>query len=202
MSDGYEKGDSRLLVQVRREADGWHLLSPAVGLWSALPHPGAVVGPGSSLGRLDALNRHFDLLLPDGAAGRLEGLPRERVVPLEFGAVLGRLIPLGEGDQQALQHESIGAVAAAAGGLAEGCRAVVAPTDGVFYRRPHPDSPPFVELGGRLVTGQAIGLVEVMKTFNQILYGGPGLPDEVEVVEIRCEDGAEIQAGQILIVVR
>jgi biotin carboxyl carrier protein len=151
---------------------------------------------------LDALNRHFELLLPDGAAGRLEELPRQHVVPLEFGAVLGRLIPLMAGDQQALQEEVIDGAGGATGDLAEGCRAVVAPTDGVFYRRPHPDAPPFVELGGRLSTGQAVGLVEVMKTFNQILYGGPGLPDEVEVVEIRCEDGEEIQAGQILVVVR
>jgi len=202
MSDGYEKGGSQLLVQLRRDEDGWQLLSPAVGLWSAHPHHGAVVGPGSSLGRLDVLNRHFDLLLPDGTAGRIGGLPRQRVVPLEFGAVLGHLVPLGEGDQQALQQEPVGGADAAAGDLPEGCRAVVAPTDGVFYRRPHPDSPPFVEIGGRLASGQAVGLVEVMKTFNQILYGGPGLPKEVEVVELRCEDGEEIQAGQILVVVR
>ena len=123
-------------------------------------------------------------------------------VALEFGASLGRLIPLMEGDQQALQREPVSAAAGAGGDLAEGCRAVVAPTDGVFYRRPHPDSPPFVSVGARLAKGQAVGLVEVMKTFNQILYGGPGLPDEVEVLEIRCEDGEEIQAGQILVVVR
>ena len=71
MSDGHKQGNSRLLVQVRREADGWQLLSPAVGFWSAHPHPGAVVGPGSPLGRPAALTRHFDLLLPDGAAWRI-----------------------------------------------------------------------------------------------------------------------------------
>ena len=47
-----------------------------------------------------------------------------------------------------------------------------------------------------------MGLVEVMKTFNQIQYGWPGLPDEAEVIEIRVEEGAEIRAGQILVVVR
>jgi biotin carboxyl carrier protein len=40
-----------------------------------------------------------------------------------------------------------------------------------------------------------------MKTFNQIVYGGPGLPEEAEVVEIRCADGAEVSAGQTLMVV-
>jgi biotin carboxyl carrier protein len=199
MSDGYEKADSGLPVQMRHVEDGWRLLSPAVGLWSAHPHEGAVVGPGSSLGRLDVLNRHFELLLPDGAAGRLEGVPRQRVVALEFGSPLGRLIPLEEVDRKPSPQET---ATGTGEHLAEGCRAVVAPTDGVFYRRPDPDSPPFVNVGARLAKGQAVGLVEVMKTFNQIVYGGPGLPDEVEVVEIRCEDGTEIQAGQILVVVR
>jgi hypothetical protein len=41
-----------------------------------------------------------------------------------------------------------------------------------------------------------------MKTFNQILYDGPGCPEEAEVVEVRCEDAQEVSAGQILVVVR
>ncbi len=44
-----------------------------------------------------------------------------------------------------------------------------------------------------------------MKTFNPILYGGPDLPDlpdQAEVVEVRAEDGREIRAGEILLVVR
>ena len=41
-----------------------------------------------------------------------------------------------------------------------------------------------------------------MKTFNQILYDGPGVPDEAEVVEVRASDAQEVAAGQVLIVVR
>ena len=81
-------------------------------------------------------------------------------------------------------------------------KAVTAPTDGVFYRRPAPDAAPFVEPGGRVEAGQPVGLVEVMKTFNQILYGGPGFPDSAEVLEIRAEEGAEIRSGDVLVVVR
>ncbi|ANM32047.1 hypothetical protein ABI59_03000 [Acidobacteria bacterium Mor1] len=77
-----------------------------------------------------------------------------------------------------------------------------APTDGVFYRRPSPDAPAFVEAGQRVRGGQPVGLVEVMKTFNQVRYGGDDLPDEAEVVEIRADDGQEVQAGQVLIVVK
>ena len=38
--------------------------------------------------------------------------------------------------------------------------------------------------------------------FNQIIYGGPDLPDEGEVLEFRREDGEEIVAGDVLLVVR
>jgi acetyl-CoA carboxylase biotin carboxyl carrier protein len=92
--------------------------------------------------------------------------------------------------------------AASRSDLPEGARAIVSPTDGFFYRRPSPDAEPFVEIGARIRPGQPLGLVEVMKTFNQILYGGPGLPDEAEILEFRAGDGAEVHAGQVLIVVR
>ena len=54
----------------------------------------------------------------------------------------------------------------------------------------------------RVRRGDAVGLVEVMKTFNQILYQGPGFPDQAEVVEVRLQDAEEVRAGQVLVVVR
>src|SRR6185295_19175805 len=86
--------------------------------------------------------------------------------------------------------------------LPPGALACPAPTDGVFYRRPAAGVPPFVEVGSRIRSGAPVGLVEVMKTFHQIVYGGPGLPAEVEVLEIRAEDGEEVRARQPLVVVR
>ena len=59
-----------------------------------------------------------------------------------------------------------------------------------------------VEVGSRVQAGDPLGLVEVMKTFNQILYGGPGFPEDAEVVEVRAGDAEEVRAGQILMVVR
>ncbi len=43
-----------------------------------------------------------------------------------------------------------------------------------------------------------LGLVEIMKCFNQITYGGAGLPDRGQVAEILAEDTAEVQFGQVL----
>ena len=45
---------------------------------------------------------------------------------------------------------------------------VVSPLPGVFYRRPAPDKPPFVETGDRIETGQTVGIVEIMKQFTEI----------------------------------
>ena len=47
-----------------------------------------------------------------------------------------------------------------------------------------------------------MALVEVMKCFSAITYGGAGLPSRAEVVEVRADDSAEIQSEQILFVVK
>ena len=86
--------------------------------------------------------------------------------------------------------------------LPPGTRAIVSPTDGVFYRKSAPDAPFFVEIGQKIRVGHAVGLVEVMKTFNQILYEGPGFPEEAEVVEVRANDAQEVSAGEVLVVIR
>ena len=57
-------------------------------------------------------------------------------------------------------------------------------------------------MGAKLAAGQTVGLIEVMKTFNPILYGGGTLPDPAEVVEVLAGDGEEVRAGQTLVVVR
>ena len=128
-------------------------------------------------------------------------LPRDRVVSVAYGTLLFALAPLTS--EELSPAEAADRTRHPQGAdLPVGARAVVAPTDGVFYRRAAPGAPAFVELGQTVRTGQALGLVEVMKTFNQVLYGGPDLPDVATVVEIRAEDGQEIRAGQVLLLVR
>lgn len=190
----------RILV-ARNTGDGIiEVLSPGVGWWHDPPHAGAVVGPGSRVGSLRIQNRDVALHLPEGCSGRIDGaVPHDRVVAVQYGEVLFRLRGL---DVSLGSAEPVSSRAAVEDGLPEGCTAIKAPTDGVFYGRPAPDAPPFVAVGDRVHRGQAIGLVEVMKTFNQIPYDGPGLPDEAEVVEVRADDGQEIRAGAVLVVVR
>ena len=45
---------------------------------------------------------------------------------------------------------------------------ILSPLPGTFYRKPAPDQPPFVDVGDEVVEGDVIGLVEVMKVFNEV----------------------------------
>ena len=185
---------------LRARVEEGRVLAPAVGLWSAHPGAGALLAPGSPVGTLTQGNRTRTLALPAGASGRIvSALPRDRVVPVGYGTLLFELAPLtadavAAGEEPSRSH--------AVEGVPAGARAVPSPTDGVFYRRSRPGAPAFVEPGQTVRAGQPIGLVEVMKTFNQVLYGGADLPDTATVLEIRAEDGTEIRAGQVLLLVR
>jgi acetyl-CoA carboxylase biotin carboxyl carrier protein len=74
---------------------------------------------------------------------------------------------------------------------------IVAPMVGVFYRSQSPDDPPFVEIGDHVEAGQTIGLVEAMKTFNEIASEAEGT-----IVEITAKNGDLIETGGTLMVLR
>ena len=65
---------------------------------------------------------------------------------------------------------------------------------GVFYRRPAPDKPVYVEDGAPISAGQTIALIEVMKTFNAVKADAEGA-----AAEFLVEDGDEVDVGQDLV---
>lgn len=73
---------------------------------------------------------------------------------------------------------------------------LLSPLPGTFYRRPSPEAQPFVELGQTIAAGTVVGLVEVMKTFNEVQAETGG-----KIVEIGVENEDAVEAGQVLIVV-
>ncbi len=73
---------------------------------------------------------------------------------------------------------------------------VVTPIPGVFYRRPDPDSPPFVEEGGEVEAGATIGLVEIMKNFQPVEAEAAG-----RVVEFLVQEEDAVTAGQPVAVI-
>jgi len=195
-------GGNVLVADFAREPDGAiRILSPAVGWWIDPPQSGALLGPGSALGRLECLGRRFLLVVPPGAAGwAATEVGARRIVPVEFGETLVRLTPLGEGALDLGDEAAVGRPGGAK--LPAGTRAVVAPSDGVFYGAPSPGAEPYVRVGSRVSLGQTVGMVEVMKTFHQLTYGGPGFPESAEVVEIRAREGGEVRAGEVIFLLR
>lgn len=183
------------VLVARLASAGATVRAPMVGLWFDAPASGSVVTPGSRVGTLVQLGRRFELIVPEGVAGRvaMEGRPHDGT-PLEYGQTLFGLTPM-----TSLSDSKIPAAGEAPAASSGGILVVSSPTDGVFYRAPALDAKPYVNAGDRVTTGQPVGLIEVMKTFNPIAYGGAGLPDEAEVVDIVAADGQEVRAGQALV---
>jgi acetyl-CoA carboxylase biotin carboxyl carrier protein len=174
--------------------------SPAVGHFSSAPRVGEVVVGGSQVGCLTSLGRRIDLVVPRGVTGRVaEVKPANRSDPVDYGHELIRLLPV-----EASTGSDPSAVSPDGGSedLPEGTLAVCSSIHGMFYRRPRPDDLAYVEIGQVVEEGTTLGLVEVMKCFSAIVYGGPDLPSRAEIVEVRVDDGAEVEADQILFVVR
>ncbi len=64
---------------------------------------------------------------------------------------------------------------------------------GTFYAAPAPGEPPFVRVGDRVQAGQTLGIVEAMKTMNEV-----EAPVSGEIMEILVENGQPIEFGQVL----
>jgi acetyl-CoA carboxylase biotin carboxyl carrier protein len=91
-------------------------------------------------------------------------------------------------------RDKAGAVPAEAGEEDDGLRQVTAPLTGVFYLSPSPGAAPYIRVGGEVLAGQVIGLLEAMKLFNEIKSDVTGV-----VRRIVAESGALVKTHQVLI---
>jgi acetyl-CoA carboxylase biotin carboxyl carrier protein len=66
-------------------------------------------------------------------------------------------------------------------------------TVGTYYAQPKPGERPYVKLGDRVTPDTVVGLVEVMKTYNELQAGCSGI-----LVEILVEDSQSVEFGQVL----
>ncbi len=170
------------------------LCAPTVGWFEYAVQVGDALRPGRLIGTLRVLNRKIGVAAPPGVRGVVVDGPRPGRIGAEYGQTL---LTMGE------PHSGAQAEAEAVdGGGAVGHHLILAPIDGIFYCRPSPDAPAFVSVGDRVSEGTTLGLVEVMKTFNPVRYGGIGAPPSGIVEEVRVLDQAEVSAGQVLFVVR
>ena len=196
-------GERTLIARVRAdEKDPATLIvaSPVVAMADGAPRAGAFLNPFDRVISLKVLQQRYTLRLPRDVQGRIvEAFIPNAYTPIAYNQPLARLDPrvAQAGDPAA------GGAGAGSGGTAgevgsAGLIRITAPSEGIFYRRGAPDAPAYVEVGAQVGTGTVLGLVEVMKCFNQITYGGPGFPERGEIVKILAEDVAEVQFGQEL----
>jgi acetyl-CoA carboxylase biotin carboxyl carrier protein len=192
----------RVLTDTVQDGDGQpqvELRAPMVGLFAGTPQPGTFLRSGSTAGRLQVLHRRYNLVVPDGVMGHVAAvLHHDAVVPVTWGAPLFRLTAAA--DHLTLEPVSAAADEVAETGLADsGVFQVRASTMGTFYRKPEPAAPNYASEGDRVLPGATLGLIEVMKVFNQVVYEGDC---PAEIVKVLGEDGEEVQDGQALFLVR
>jgi biotin carboxyl carrier protein len=70
---------------------------------------------------------------------------------------------------------------------------IVSPLPGTFYRKPAPDKPNYKNDGEAVATGDVIGLIEVMKSFNEVKCDMGG-----KIVRFIAENEEPVMAGQPL----
>lgn len=77
--------------------------------------------------------------------------------------------------------------------MSEDLKSVFAPMSGVFYCRPAPGQPPFVEVGTKVKKGHTLCLLETMKLFTKVTA-----PSDGTVAEILVKDEETIEKNQII----
>lgn len=70
---------------------------------------------------------------------------------------------------------------------------IVSPLPGTFYRSPAPDKPPYKSEGDAVAVGDVIGLIEVMKSFNEVHADAAGT-----LARFLVENEEPVMAGQPL----
>lgn len=169
------------------------LLAPGVGEARDLLSVGDVVVGGREIASLEVLGARERLLVPEGTSGRVVErlLPGKARVPVGFGTPLVRIDPRSE--------TSVASVDDASAASRSATLVFRSPMSGRFYARAAPTKPPLVSVGDVLETGHGVCLLEVMKTFNRVSFGGEGLPARARVVRIVPSDGDDVARGAVLL---
>ncbi len=188
-------------VIAQQQDSHYHILSPAVGLFSLHHDNSDFLSKGSYIGKLKILATYYDLFLPDHVYGQIKvESEQDKNKYVEYKQLLFSLNISSEyastdsgteiADSKTDAYEQ-----------SENSFILTAITSGVFYSRPSSDSPPYVEEGQTIEKGRVIGLIEIMKTFNQIVFQGTDTTSNGVIKKILVEDSQEVKWDQPLFVI-
>lgn len=190
MSSGY------VLRVGHRDGADYELAAPTVGIFTPSVTEGELVSPGQAVGAVEVLGVRHSVRVPADLAGRvtsMAGHGRARV-PVQYGDTI---ITVSSDADLATARPS-----PKTHGVADTSLAFAAPMSGRFYSRPSPSEAVFVKAGDTVRRGQTIGLLEVMKTFNRLVYQGDGLPEVAVVDAIVPADGDDVVRGDVILALR
>jgi acetyl-CoA carboxylase biotin carboxyl carrier protein len=179
------------------------VLAPATGNYSERPQNGAFLIGGSFIGKLKILNTYYDLHLPEDFYGQVWADDRiDQIVPVEYGQELFRINPEKTlFDKHIMVTEVETKLKDKDMEIPDEGFVVTAFTTGIFYAKPSPDAPDFVTLGQEIEKGKALGLIEVMKTFNHIIFQGTGTSAKGRIKKIYVQDSQEVKLGEPLFLI-
>lgn len=114
-------------------------------------------------------------------------LPEQKVLPIATTAVEEEPVAAAATAMAAKGEEAV----------TDGLVPVKATVTSVFYRKPSPEEPPFVEVGSEVKEDTVVCLLEVMKCFRSINAGVKG-----RVEQILAESGQLVEYGAVLFLIR
>ena len=81
--------------------------------------------------------------------------------------------------------------------MSDNLKSVISPISSVFYRKPAPEQPAFVEEGTQVKKGQTLCLLETMKVFTKIKAPVDGV-----VAEISIENENTVEKNQVIMKIK
>ncbi len=167
--------------------------SPGVGKILFTIDDGVFITGGNKIGRMKILNKNFILRIPNDMAGSIRLLKNhERITYAAYNEIIFEL----EKSKKIENNESVikeDVNITQTNGLI-----IKSFIDGIFFRRPSPDSEPFVQEGSLVKPGDTLGLIEVMKSFNKIICPDFKKGRNGFITEIYKKDESVIRSGEPL----
>jgi len=135
--------------------------------------------------------------------GKVSGGGRDLFAPSAPAQAAAAASPQPASPAPAPQAEATPPAAAAPAGAEpepvseEGLVPIKANVTSVFYRKPSPEEPPFVEVGDEVVEDSVVCLLEVMKCFRQVMAETRG-----RIVKICAESNSLVEEGTVLFLIQ
>jgi len=186
-----------VLELVAREVNGRvQLVSPGVGWFSGALARGESLTAGAHAGFLWTLGVRRRLVVPSGIEGSVGSKPPAKTrAPVGYGDVLYEVVA-------ATSARSAAAPTKESRSGAAGELVVRASQAGRFYHRSAPGEPLLCAVGRELEVGTPIGLIEVMKTFTQVVYRPErDMPAKAKILRVLAADAADVDQGAALIAI-